>query len=139
MTDGIKLKCEQHNTDLDGEFYCDPEALETLEIELNSPCRQKIQQMLEEVFVDVMQVFDFGAQKHPDSGDTPNFLTPNGNKCSLRDRGSSMLRHHAKAFENPGALDDESNLPHLLHGIASDAILYIRHKRNIVHPIDDEV
>lgn len=101
-----------------------------------SPCRHKIVQMLEEVLNDTMLVFDFGAKKHPDSGDTPNFLTPAGNKCSLKDRGSSILRHHAKAYENPGALDEESGLAHLLHGIASDAILYIRHKRNIVHPED---
>lgn len=110
--------------------------------ELNgeTPCRYKILQMLEEVLNDTMQVFDFGAKKHPDSGDTPNFLTPNGNKCSLKDRGSSILRHHAKAYMNPGAIDDEkdgSGLSHLLHGIASDAIVYIRHKRGIIHP-DDE-
>ena len=104
-----------------------------------SECRRKIVQMLEEVMQDTMQVFDFGATKHPDSGDTPNFLTPEGNKCSLTDRGSSILRHHAKAYENPGALDDESGLQHLLHGIASDAILYIRHKRNITHPLDDNI
>ena len=57
-------------------------------------------------------------------------------KQTKRDRGSSTLRHHAKAYENPGALDDEYGLPHLLHGIASDDILYIREKRNIVHPMD---
>jgi hypothetical protein len=100
-------------------------------------CRYKIVQMLTEVFEDTMQVFDFGAQKHPDSGDTPNFLTPAGNKCSLKTRGKSVLGHNASSFCNPLALDDESGLPHILHAIASDAILYIRAKRNIVHPEDE--
>ena len=72
-----------------------------------SPCRQKIVQMLGEVMSDTMQVFDFGAQKHPDSGDTPNFLTADGNKCSLRERGSSVLRHAARTFMHPAALDEE--------------------------------
>jgi hypothetical protein len=99
-------------------------------------CRQQILDMLDEVASDTMQVFDFGAAKHPDSGDTPNFLMPAGNKCELRVRGKSVLGHAASSFENPGALDSESNLPHLLHLISSACILYIRHKRNINHPND---
>jgi hypothetical protein len=99
-------------------------------------CRETIIKMMTEVLTDVMQVFDFGAQKHPDSGDTPNFLTPNGNKCALKDRGSSILRHAAQCFGNVNAKDDESNLPHILHLLASASILYIRHKRNISHPND---
>lgn len=102
----------------------------------DKPCRQKILEMLAEVAYDMMQVFDFGAQKHPDSGDTPNFLMPEGNKCNLKDRGKSVLGHNASSFCNPGALDDESGLPHILHAMSSDAILYIRHKRKIVHPLD---
>lgn len=100
--------------------------------------RNKILEMLKEVKNDTMQVFDFGAKKHPDSGPTPNFLTPEGNKCSLKERGSSVLRHAASAFMNPGALDSESNLQHLLHLLASASILYIRHKRNIIHPSDEQ-
>jgi hypothetical protein len=99
-------------------------------------CRQQILDMLVETTRDIMQVFDFGAQKHPDSGDTPNFLTPNGNKCSLMERGSGVLRHGARTFMNPGKLDDESGLSEYLHLLASVAILYIRHKRNITHPLD---
>lgn len=102
-----------------------------------SPCRMKITEMLSETLRDTMQVFDFGAKKHPDSGDTPNFLTPNGNKCALKDRGSSILRHAARTFMNPGMLDEESNLPELLHLMASVSIMYIRNKRNIVHPKDE--
>ena len=98
--------------------------------------RMAIKGMLLEVITDTMQVFDFGAQKHPDSGDTPNFLTPEGSKCAKRVRGSGVLRHAAQSFGKPEALDDESNLPHLLHLVASAAILYIRHKRNIIHPED---
>ena len=101
-----------------------------------SPCRKIIIEMLAEILVDTMQVFDFGATKHPDSGDTPNFLQVNGNKCSLRDRGSSVLRHAAETFMHPEAIDEESKLPHLLHLLASVSILYIRHKRNITHPLD---
>jgi hypothetical protein len=100
--------------------------------------RQKILDVVAEAAEDVMQVFDFGAAKHPDSGDTPNFLTPNGNKCSLKDRGSSILRHAARTFMDPGMLDEESNLPELLHLMSSIIILYIRHKRNIIHPKDEE-
>jgi len=92
--------------------------------------------MLEEVKQDTMKVFDFGAQKHPDSGDTPNFLTPEGNKCSKFVRGSGVLRHGARTFMHPEAVDEESNLPELLHLISSAAILYIRQKRNIVSPED---
>ncbi len=103
----------------------------------DSSCRRKIKEMLAEVMNDTMQVFDFGARKHPDSGEIPNFLTKEGNKCELRARGSSILRHAAQSFGNPAALDDESNLQHLLHLIASSAIIYIRHKRNIVHPVDE--
>lgn len=103
----------------------------------NNPCRLQILEMLIEVLNDTMQVFDFGAKKHPDSGETPNFLTAAGNKCELKVRGSSVLRHAAQSFGNPEALDDESNLQHLLHLMASAAILYIRHKRNIVHPADE--
>lgn len=103
-----------------------------------SSCRQKIIDMLTEVMTDTMQVFDFGARKHPDSGDTPNFLEKDGNKCSKHDRGSSILRHGARTFTRPELLDEESNLPELLHLMASTAIMYIRNKRNIVHP-DDEV
>lgn len=100
-------------------------------------CREQIVQMLKEVLVDTMKVFDFGATKHPDSGEIPNFLTKEGNKCSLKDRGSSILRHSAQCFGNIGAKDHESNVQHILHLIASAAILYIRHKRNIVHPEDE--
>ncbi len=103
---------------------------------VESPCRQKIVEMMCEVVEDTMQVFDFGAKKHPDSGDTPNFLTSEGNKCSLKDRGSSCLRHNARTFMYPEAIDEESGLPELLHLISSVAIMYIRHKRNIVHPED---
>lgn len=104
---------------------------------LNSnSCRQQIVEMLMEVVKDTLQVFDFGAQKHPDSGDTPNFLKINGNKCSKHDRGSSILRHSARTFMHPEALDEESNLPELLHLLSSVAIMYIREKRNIVHPKD---
>jgi len=105
-------------------------------VPIMSPCRHKIVQMLEEVMTDVMQVFDFGAQKHPDSGDTPNFLTSEGSKCSKHDRGSSILRHAARTFMNPKCKDLESNLPELLHLISSACIMYIRTKRNIVHPND---
>lgn len=97
----------------------------------DSPCRQKIVSMLAEVMKDVMQVFDFGAQKHPDSGDVPNFLLPDGNKCSLHERGSSVLRHAARTFMSPDIKDEESNLPELLHLLSSVSILYIRHKRGI--------
>lgn len=99
-------------------------------------CRQQIVDMLEEVALDTMQVFDFGAQKHPDSGDIPNFLIPEGNKCSLHERGSSVLRHAARTFMSPDMKDDESNLSELLHLITSASIIYIRHKRNINHPVD---
>lgn len=106
---------------------------------LNSnDCRQQIVDMMCEVVLDTMQVFDFGAKKHPDSGETPNFLTPEGNKCSLHERGSSVLRHAARTFMHPEMKDEESDLPELLHLLASASILYIRQKRNIVHP-DDEV
>ncbi len=99
-------------------------------------CREKTVEMMCEIVQDIMQVFDFGAKKHPDSRDTPNFLTPEGNKCSLKDRGSSILRHSARTFMNPSMKDDESGLPELLHLMSSIAIMYIRHKRNIVHPED---
>lgn len=106
-----------------------------VEGELN--CRDKILQMLTEVLDDTMQVFDFGAKKHPDSGNTPNFLEKNGNKCSKLDRGSSILRHAARTFMCPEKLDDESGLSEYLHLLASVAIMYIRHKRNIFHPLDE--
>jgi hypothetical protein len=99
-------------------------------------CRDQILVMLSEVIGDVMKVFDFGATKHPDSGHTPNFLTPNGHKCSLKERGSSILRHSARTFMHPELLDDESGISELLHLLASVAIMYIRHKRGIVHPDD---
>lgn len=99
-------------------------------------CRQKIQDMLKEVEADVMQVFDFGARKHPDSGEIPNFLTPAGNRCEKKERGSSVLRHAARTFMHPEIVDDESGVNELLHLLASASILYIRHKRNIVHPGD---
>ena len=99
-------------------------------------CRAIIRETLKEVLDDVMQVFDFGAKKHPDSGAKPNFLMEDGNKCSLKERGKSILGHAASSFEKPLALDSESNLPHLLHLISSAAILYIRAKRGIVHPED---
>lgn len=116
--------------------------IEILKRELinSNSCRQQILEMLTEVAIDTMQIFDYGARKHPDSGETPNFLTPAGNKCELKVRGSSVLRHSAQSFGKPEALDDEkggSNLQHLLHLMASAAILYIRHKRNIVHPEDE--
>lgn len=99
-------------------------------------CREKIIQMLDEVLTDTMHVFDFGAQKHPDSGDEPNFLTPNGSKCSKFDRGSSILRHAARTFMSPDMNDKESGTNELLHLISSAAIMYIRQKRRIVHPED---
>ena len=98
--------------------------------------RYVILSMMREITDDVMEVFDFGEQKHPDSGDTPNFLLPEGHKCSLKDRGSSMLRHNARTFMHPEAVDEESNLPELLHLLSSVCIMYIRHKRNIIHPSD---
>lgn len=102
----------------------------------DNPCREKILQMLVEVLKDTMQVFDFGARKHPDSGDTPNFLTPEGNKCSLTVRGNSCLHHSSDVRANVRA-DHESGLHPALHLIASAAILYIRQKRNIVSPEDE--
>ena len=107
-----------------------------LGIPVQLTCRDQIIYMLREVLEDTMQVFDFGAAKHPDSGDTPNFLTPNGNNCSLRDRGSSVLRHTARTFMHPEVVDEESKLSEYLHLMASVVILYIRHKRNILHPED---
>ena len=107
-------------------------------VEFKMTCRQQIADMLEEIATDTMQVFDFGANKHPDSGNTPNFLTPNGNKCSLKDRGSSVLRHAARTFMRPEVKDEESGLPEMLHLMASLSILYIRHKRKIIHPEDRE-
>ncbi len=101
-------------------------------------CRQQIIDMLEEVKWDTMRVFDFGAAKHPDSGDNPNFLTPEGNKCSMTVRGNSCLHHSADVRAGTKA-DHESGLPPALHLIASAAILYIRQKRNIVHPEDEGV
>lgn len=97
--------------------------------------RLMIEQMMQEVVEDTMQVFDFGANKHPDSGDVPNFLTAGGNKCSLRDRGSSCLRHSAELYVGSKS-DNESKLHPSLHLIASAAILYIRQKRNIIHGED---
>lgn len=104
----------------------------------NSKCRQKIKDMLTEIVDDVMLVFDFGAKKHPDSGNTPNFLEDDGNKCSKHDRGSSILRHAARTFMSPNVVDEESGLPELLHLMASASIMYIRVKRDIVHPQDDK-
>ena len=98
-------------------------------------CREQIEDILEEVLNDTLQVFDFGVNKHPDSGDTPNFMTPEGNKCSLKDRGSSCLRHSAELFTGE-TKDWESGLHPALHLISSAAILYIRHKRNLKHPED---
>lgn len=100
--------------------------------------REKILEMLVEVLHDTMEVFDFGAKKHPDSGDEPNFLTPNGSKCSKFERGSGVLRHGARTFMHPEAIDEESGLAELLHLISSASILYIRQKRNIQHPLDDD-
>lgn len=100
-------------------------------------CRDKIVDMLCEISTDILQVFDFGAQKHPDSGDTPNFFMENGNKCSKHDRGSSILRHAARVFMQPEKIDDESKLSELLHLMASVCIMYIRHKRGIIHPSDE--
>lgn len=99
-------------------------------------CRHQILDMLEEVLKDTMRVFDFGAMKHPDSGDTPNFLTPEGNKCSLTVRGNSCL-HHAADLRAGEKEDYESKLHPALHLIASAAILYIRQKRNIISPEDE--
>lgn len=101
----------------------------------SNKCRQEILDMLDEVKRDTMRVFDFGAQKHPDSGETPNFLTPEGNKCSLTVRGNSCLHHSADVRAGSKA-DHESGLHPALHLIASAAILYIRQKRNIIHPQD---
>ncbi len=113
-------------------------SIESIKKELlkSNLCRQQIVEMLMEVLIDTLQVFDFGAKKHPDSGDTPNFLEKDGNKCSLKDRGSSVLRHAARTFMNPSAKDEESDLIELLHLISSVSILYIRQKRNIIHPED---
>lgn len=101
-----------------------------------SECREKILNMLVEVINDTMQVFDFGAKKHPDSGDTPNFLTPEGNRCSLTIRGNSCL-HHSADVRAGERRDFESGLHPALHLISSAAILYIRQKRNIIHPSDE--
>ena len=98
-------------------------------------CRQQILDMLDEVASDMMQVFDFGNRKHPDSGNTPNFLTPNGNKCSITVRGNSLL-HHSADVRAGVKQDHESGLHPALHLIASAVILYIRQKRNIIHPDD---
>lgn len=114
-------------------------SLEALSEELlnSSPSRLQVIDMLIETTLDTLKVFDFGAEKHPDSGDTPNFLTPAGNKCRIKVRGSGVLRHAAQSFGKPGAIDEESKAPHLLHLLSSAAILYIRHKRNIIHPEDE--
>lgn len=102
----------------------------------SGPCREKILQMMAEVMDDTLQVFDFGAKKHPDSGNTPNFLLPEGNKCARHERGSSILRHAARTFMQPDMKDMESGLPELLHLLASVSIMYIRTKRGILHPDD---
>lgn len=106
------------------------------EVEEQARRRKKIEYMLEEVAEDVMKVFDFGATKHPDSGEIPNFLMPEGNKCEHKVRGSSCLRHAAELYCDSRA-DWESGLHPALHLIASAAILYIRQKRKITHPKDE--
>ncbi len=130
----LKLKSEKYWESL--------EEIQNLELEKKSSIsefnyisRQKIIDTLEEVVSDTMQVFDFGAKKHPDSGDTPNFLTPEGNKSSLVVRGNSCL-HHSADVRAGVEQDHESGLHPALHLIASAAILYIRQKRNIKHPED---
>ena len=100
-------------------------------------CRNQIIDMLQEVLEDTMTVFDFGAAKHPDSGNTPNFLMPDGNKCSMTVRGNSCL-HHSADLRAGSRADEESGLHPALHLISSAAILYIRQKRNIIHS-DDEL
>lgn len=107
------------------------------EVEQEHRRKNMIKYMLEEIAEDTMQVFDFGASKHPDSGDIPNFLMPNGNKCDRVSRGSSCLRHAAEVYGDSRA-DWESGIHPALHLIASAAIMYIRHKRNIIHPLDEK-
>lgn len=102
---------------------------------MKKECRDKILSMLAEVISDTMQVFDFGNKKHPDGGDTPNFLLPEGNKCSMIVRGNSCL-HHAADTRAGKQQDHESGLHPALHLIASSAIIYIRQKRGIIHPED---
>ncbi len=111
------------------------EMMAKLKINNIKNCRQQILDLLAEVMTDTMQVFDFGAAKHPDSGWQPNFLTENGNKCSLTVRGNSCL-HHAADVRAGVKQDHESGLHPALHLIASAVILYIRQKRNIVSPED---
>lgn len=100
-------------------------------------CEKQIRDFLDEVLNDVFTVFEFGATKHPDSGDTPNFLTVNGNKCSHKQRHDSCFHHLASSFCHD-TKDPESGLNPLLHLIASAAILYIRQKHDIVHPEDKD-
>ena len=104
---------------------------------MNPKCRETINQMLEEFKQDMMAVFEFGNRKHPDNGETPNFLMPEGNKCSLEARGNSCL-HHASDTRAGKTEDHESKLHPALHGGASFAILYIRHKRGIKHSDDSK-
>lgn len=99
---------------------------------------QKARKILHECADDAVKVFEFGCNKHPDSGTELNFMQKDGNKCSLHDRGSSILRHGARTFMHPELLDEESGLPELLHLLSSVCIMYIRHKHTIVHS-DDEV
>jgi len=113
-------------------------SIERLKRELlrSDTCRQQIIEVLMENVLDTLKVFDFGHQKHPDAGDEPNFLLPDGNKCSKHERGSSILRHAAHTFMQPEILDEESGLPEMLHLLSSVCIMYIRHKRNIIHSED---
>lgn len=97
----------------------------------------KLIRFMDEVFDDVMRVFAFGADKHPDSGDTPNFLMEDGNKCQHKVRHDSCFHHTAESFCGSKA-DHESGLHPLLHLISSSAILYYRQKHGIVHPDDEE-
>jgi len=85
--------------------------------------KMEIVRALEEAMLDTLKVFEFGARKHPDSGDIPNFLTPNGNKCSLEVRGNSCL-HHAADLRAGKTEDKESGLHPALHLISSAVILF---------------
>ena len=81
---------------------------------------------------DWKKILEAGAKKYGAN----NWLEADGKNSDEKSMHASLFRHLAKSSANPGSLDEDSGLDHLLNVACRALMLYTRRRKGIVHKED---
>jgi len=127
-----KEKPEQELSDVDSCAHCvwstyvQPDVGDIIDdgIDLMIPVSEELAKMnIPDEMFDFLQILIPGAKKHGNN----TWLQPE----YKRDWADKAFHHAARAFANPGSLDEESGLDHDLHAAINHLMLYTRRKRGL--------